>query len=253
MIVEYHRPDTLKEALSLLAKHDPVTVPLGGGTVINKPSRDPIAVVDLQGLNLDFIENRGDKVILGATVKLSRLVEVPGIQPDIVQIMQHEGTYNLRNVKTIAGTIVSADGRSHLLTSLLALDVKIRLVRKGENESEITIGELLLKRKNDMRGNLIVSVSIPLNARLAYEYVARTPGDLPIVSTALSRWSSGRIRLALGGYGVCPTLALDGSEADGVEIAAKDAYTEAADTWASAEYRQEVAGILAERCLMRIE
>jgi CO/xanthine dehydrogenase FAD-binding subunit len=44
-------------------------------------------------------------------------------------------------------------------------------------------------------------------------------------------------------------LAMDGTEADGLESAARNAYHEATDEWASAEYRMDVASILAKRCL----
>jgi hypothetical protein len=47
-------------------------------------------------------------------------------------------------------------------------------------------------------------------------------------------------------------LAMDGTEADGLEIAANNAYQEAADEWASAEYRMDVAATLAGRCFEKI-
>ena len=37
-----------------------------------------------------------------------------------------------------------------------------------------------------------------------------------------------------------PMLALDGTESDGLEAAARNAFKEASDEWASAEYRQDV-------------
>lgn len=47
-------------------------------------------------------------------------------------------------------------------------------------------------------------------------------------------------------------LAMDGTEADGLETAAGNAYHEANDEWASAEYRMDVAATLARRCLEKI-
>ena len=44
-------------------------------------------------------------------------------------------------------------------------------------------------------------------------------------------------------------LALDGPETGGLDVAARNAYSQAGDEWASAEYRQEMAGLLAVRCL----
>jgi CO/xanthine dehydrogenase FAD-binding subunit len=99
---------------------------------------------------------------------------------------------------------------------------------------------------------LISEVSFPLNVKAAYERIARTPADQPIVCAAVVQWSSGRTRLALGGWGDSPILAMDGPEAEGLEIAARSAYSHAEDEWASGEYRQEMAGILALRCIKRI-
>jgi CO/xanthine dehydrogenase FAD-binding subunit len=96
---------------------------------------------------------------------------------------------------------------------------------------------------------LITSISVPLNVKLAFDYVSRTPADKPIVCAALAQWSSGRTRLVLGGYGKSPRLAMDGTEAEGVEAAARNAFHEATDEYGSAEYRMDVAATLAKRCL----
>jgi hypothetical protein len=44
-------------------------------------------------------------------------------------------------------------------------------------------------------------------------------------------------------------LGMDGTESEGVEAAARNAFHEANDDWASAEYRMDVAATLAKRCL----
>jgi CO/xanthine dehydrogenase FAD-binding subunit len=48
-------------------------------------------------------------------------------------------------------------------------------------------------------------------------------------------------------------LAMDGTEAEGVEAAASNAFHEATDEYASAEYRMDVAATLAKRCLESIQ
>jgi hypothetical protein len=42
---------------------------------------------------------------------------------------------------------------------------------------------------------------------------------------------------------------MDGTESEGTEAAARNAFHEATDEWASAEYRMDVAATLAKRCL----
>ena len=47
MIIEYQRPQNLKEALILLGREEPVSYPLGGGTVLNRGVLENIAVMPL--------------------------------------------------------------------------------------------------------------------------------------------------------------------------------------------------------------
>ena len=248
MITTYHRPTTLEEALTLLAKPD--TRPLGGGAVLNLPSADSFAVVDLQALGLDKIHKVGGKLEIGATTTLSLLLESPHISSALAATLRLEAPLNLRNMGTVAGALVSCDGRSPFAVVMLALDAKLTV--GGDQSSVVGLGDLLLLRTESLRGKLITKIEIPLNAKLAFETVARTPADKPIVCAALAQWPSGRTRLALGGWGRSPLLAMDGNGSDDMEAAAKNAFHEAGDEWASAEYRREIAAVLAKRCLAKL-
>lgn len=134
---------------------------------------------------------------------------------------------------------------------MLAMDAHCLLV--NDKETTLGVGDLLPLRDRLLAGKLITRIEIPLNTKLAFETVARTPADKPIVCAALAQWPSGRTRLALGGWGQTPILAMDGNEPGGLEEAARSAFSEAVDEWASAEYRMEIAGILAKRCREKIE
>lgn len=252
MIVEYHRPNTLQEALSLLNRSDLKTLPLGGGTILNHPSQERIAVVDLQALGLDMNELVGNTWTLGARLTLQALLETPGLPLALDAAIRLEASYNLRQVATLAGTLVSADGRSPFTTAMLALDAELELKSVLNFPEWVSLGDLLPVRHERLSGRLITSMRLPSNVRLAYESVKRTPVDLPIVCAALARWPSGRVRLALGGFGEAPLLAFDGPEPGGLEIAAGEVYSQAGDEWASAEYRQDVAATLAKRCLLSV-
>lgn len=252
MIIEYHRPTTVAEALSLLARKQPLSYPLGGGTVLNRGSDKHIAVVDLQALGLDTMGKKGNNLQVGATVTLQRLLELGGLAKDINKAITHEATLNLRQMATIAGKLVTADGRSPFATAMLALDVSLEVLELNEKPKEVRLGDWLPLRHNFMPDKLISKVSIPLNVRIAYEYISRTPADLPIVCAAVAYWESGRTRLVLGGWGSHPSLAMDGPDSNGIEIAARSTYSLAEDEWASAAYRQEMASVLSIRCVNRI-
>ena len=263
MIVEYHRPTSLEEALVLLERLEPLTVPLGGGTALNRPSPQPAAVVDLQALGLNFLEQQGSFLALGAALTLQALMDGLGVQllsnRDLAAVLQkaitHEATYNLRQAATVAGTLVAADGRSPFATAMLAMDAQLSILpgeATSHNPQAANLGDILPLRSERLPHRLITQVSIPVKARLAYEFVARSPADRPIVCASVSVWPSGRTRVALGGHGTAPVLAFDGPDSSGAEIAARSAYSQAGDEWASAEYRQDVAGILTRRCLEQL-
>ena len=246
MITTYHRPKTLDEALTLLSQSN--RIPLGGGTLLSEPQSDPVEVVDLQSIGLDSIKKSGNNLEIGATVTLQRLLESEHCPDALRSALKLEAPLNLRNAATVAGTLVSCDGRSTFATVMLALDARIErtILDNSKTESRPSnIGEFLPLRP---RG-LITSIAVPLNAKLVFDYVSRTPADKPIVCAALVQWNSGRTRLALGGYGKSPILAMDGTEPEGLEAAARNAFHEATDEWASAEYRMDVAATLARRCL----
>ena len=252
MITAYHRPNTIEEALSLIGRASPRTVPLGGGTLLSHGKTDSVEVVDLQALGLDRITEQGKNLEIGATATLQSLLEHKGCPAALRVPLKLEAPLNLRNAASVAGALVTCDGRSTLTTALLALDAKLDILGrapgtkgtapKGLNES---LGDFLLLRP----AGLITRITIPLQARLAFEYVARTPADKPIVCVALAQWSSGRARLAVGGYGAAPRLAMDGTESGGLDVAARNALHDASDEWGSAEYRMDVAATLANRCL----
>ena len=262
MITTYHRPQTLTEALALLAGSN--VLPLGGGTLLSRPQIAPVEVVDLQSLGLDSINKKGGDLHLGATVTLQQFLESHHCPETLKPAIKLEAPINIRNSATVAGALVSCDGRSPFATALLALDAKLEMksINKmelanmeaesrepGHNMVTLGLGEFLPMRSDYLPGKLITLITMPLNIKFAFEFVSRTPADKPIICAALTQWTSGRTRLALGGYGKSPLLAMDGTEAGGLEAAARNAYHEANDEWASAEYRMDVAAVLAKRCL----
>jgi len=243
MITAYHRPQTLDEALTLLTQ--PNTLPIGGGTLLSHGMTDPMEAVDLQLLGLNTLTKKGNELELGATLTLQALLESEHCPAALKSALKLEAPLNIRNSATVAGTLVTCDGRSTFATVLVAMDARID-IRSSRIDSRVSnIGDYLPLRP---RG-LITSITVPTNVKLAFEYVSRTPADKPIVCAALARWNSGRTRLALGGYGKSPMLGMDGTESEGVEAAARNAFHEANDDWASAEYRMDVAATLAKRCL----
>jgi len=247
MITDYYRPNSIPEALELLKNPD--TLPLGGGTLLTKLKSASVKVVDLQALGLNAITKKGNNLEIGATTTLQQLLENENTPEALKGSLKLEAPLNIRNTATVAGALIAADGRSTLATALLALDPKLSI---QPNDEEIEIGSFLPLRGENLPGKLIIAITIPLNAKLSFEFVARTPADKPLVCASLAQWPSGRTRLALGGYGKAPLLAMDGTESEGLETAARNAFHEATDEWASAEYRMDVAAKLSRRCITNL-
>lgn len=249
MITEYYRPQKLEDALDLLASEDLSAVALGGGLYINEIIKDPVAVVDLQDLGLTEIRKTGKTLHLGGAVTLQSLLDSGLAAPALENAIKHQENYNRRQVATLAGTIAACGGRSPVIGVLLALDAEVELAAAGDEPQTKLLGDVLPLRDEILSGRLITAVRLPAEVPAAYHYAARSPADLPIIGAAAAQWPSGRTRVVLLGYGEAPQMVFDGPDADGADLAAKDAYAEAGDQWAGGEYRSATAAVLVRRCL----
>jgi CO/xanthine dehydrogenase FAD-binding subunit len=209
----------------------------------------------LQDLGLDAITESASVLKVGAAATLQSLLDCGvSIPPALGSACQLEASLNLRNMATLGGTILSADGRSPLLASLLALDVEAELEPSAER---LSLDELLERRSKTKSLGLITWLHIPLGGKLAYDQVARAPYDRPIVCAAVGVSGSGETRIVLGGYGARPQRIAMAEKAlkDGIEAAAamaSEAYSKAEDPWASGAYRGHAAGVLVRRLLEEV-
>jgi CO/xanthine dehydrogenase FAD-binding subunit len=119
--------------------------------------------------------------------------------------------------------------------------------------------ELLMARS---RGKLITNVRFSIPENLGYEQVARSPADWPLVCSAVasSKDHEDKITVVIGGFGAYPIRLMEiekiwGETRDFEQVVsvAQDAYKNAEDKWASAEYRSEVVGVLVRRLLKEVQ
>jgi len=242
--IKYHRPQTLDEALELL-EHG---VPLAGGTRLTPSLRGVGALVDLQDLDLDQIEATTSTLEFGGTATLQGLVDNGSRLPDaMVRAARLEAGWNIRNKATVAGTIVTGDGRSPLLTVLLALGTDLELAPGGDR---ISLGGALDRGADRTGGKLITAIHAANLGRLEYAQVARSPADRPQICVAVAVDQSEKlVRIALGGHGAHPVLLPNDGGLQAAEAAhlAQTMYADAGDQWASAEYRSSAAATLVAR------
>ncbi|HQV26715.1 MAG TPA: FAD binding domain-containing protein [Thermoflexales bacterium] len=274
---EYLRPTHLEEALRLIGRASPRSRIVAGGTWVSAETpRDLEAVVDIGGLALNAITLEGAFWRLGATASLQALIESPagttfcnGVLGEAAMAMAGR---SLRNRATLGGAIATADSVSPLVTALLACDAELSVATLKNDAlvmKRVGLRAFLGYRANLLEeGALITDIRLGVpsaDTRAAYERVARTPRDYPIVC-AVARCATrdgiaGNVRLALGGVAAAPIrieLAEFGLEkkriADHIEHAlghGLEGLAPAGDWLGSADYRRAMARELSLRALMR--
>ena len=253
-LTEYHKPETLEEALKLLRRTGVKTVPLAGGTsLVPSAAPDVQAVVDLSALGLSYVKG----LSIGATTTLQTIVDHAELRAYadgvLTAAVLDTASRQTREEATLAGSIVAAAGNSPLFTALLALDAHLT-ARTGRGTRE---EEVALPYWTPQPRALIVQITLPaLTARIhaAYEKVARTPADLPIVCVAarasIDHDQLREIRLALGGVGEKPiVITQPAGSIENLAQLAVATVTPVDDYFASADYRREMIGVLTRRVL----
>lgn len=255
--VNYLRPQTIEEALVALKAGKA----LAGGTALTPQRRQLEALVDLQSLGLDAFEVNEAGLQVGAMTRLQTFLLDGGEVPAALQeACRLEAGWNLRNMMTVGGILCVGDSRSPFLTVASALECEVRLL---PGERKLGLSRFFDERVDPDFSSLIAEIRLAWPQRLAYEQVARSPADRPLVCAAAAIMAlpeGGRkICLALGGWGLHPLSVWEeelpeGSQPDledAVRVAA-ESYTQADDAWASAAYRSHVAGILARRVVEEV-
>ncbi|MBK8902625.1 MAG: FAD binding domain-containing protein [Anaerolineaceae bacterium] len=262
----YHRPESLDEALTLLAR--PGSTPLAGGTKLlaTEQGLPGTAVIDLQALGLGQVQlvpvHNIQTVSAGATLTLTQLSHFLQAElPDhpaakLLQTAVHQaGPNTYRNAATLGGTIASRLPDSELLAALLVLEATLSL-RSLNQENTVSLADYLADAERP--SGLITAVAIPLAAgRGASHRVARTPADYPIVSITGWRTEDGAIRLAATGLGERP-FRLHAAEQAGDDVtaavnAAQAANSHPGDFRGSASYRADMAAVLTRRTLNQLQ
>lgn len=220
MITQYFRPVTIEEALKYLSQKNKSIVPLGGGTVLSKKTiQEDFEVVDLQKIGLDLFQISGNQLTLGAACTLQFLLGKQELQEDLRHAISRETNLHMRNMATIGGTIISADGCSPALTALSALDA--RLIWQPENVG-ILLGEWLPFRKSEKPGLLLEKIMLNSQLKLNIKLLARSPQDYPLASLAVAQWPGGRTRVVMGVQrDKYPVLVMDGTSPQGAFEAAE--------------------------------
>ncbi len=195
MITEYHRPQNLQETLKLLSRRERITLPLGGGTILSRFSKGQVEVVDLQLLNLNQIGKKCDFLSIGATATLQALMDYSDTPVALKESLLFEGTHNLRQVATIGGILISANGDSLFSAVFLACNAEMR----WEPDSQTTLYEKWLSQsKSWSPGKLLVEIHLLFDSIVKFEKVGLTPRSKPELFIVKATQDK-QVRYVLGG------------------------------------------------------
>lgn len=261
-----HKPASLDAAVEFL--QTPGTFPLYGGAALQRSARKDVeAVLDLSQLDLAYVTESEHSLRLGSMLTLEQVREAclerstnaPKLGA-LAAIIEEELPETLRNTFTLGDLLMERNPQSLTLTLLLALGAVIKRV---DVQMHFTVAAWL-GLPNDVSRYLIGQVRItrgPARAAIAYEKVARTPADQPVVGAVVYLTpsdESGARFMALALCGVSqtpvpqPNVAQVFAETGDLDQALDNlVLAPQGDHWGSAEYRAEMARTLSRRVILR--
>jgi carbon-monoxide dehydrogenase medium subunit len=265
---EYHRPDSLDEALRLLATHGDDAKLLAGGhsllPLMKLRLAAPDVVVDIGRLNeLSYIRDAGDHVAIGALTRHYQ-VQRSELLASLVPILPHAtstvGDPQVRHRGTIGGSIAHGDPASDLPAVVLALGATFTLTgpsgQRRVPAAEFFQGFLETAVAPD---EILTEISVPKvpDAGWSFQKFNRRAQDWAIVGVAAVLSKEAPTGVALVNMGSVPVraAAVDEALAGGATAAeaashAADGLNPPADLNATPAYRCRLAEVLTRRALV---
>lgn len=278
---EYLRPETLEEALALLAGREEAVAVAGATDVwvgIQGKKIAPSALVSLRRIPcLAGIREEGGAVTLGAATTHAAVEDSALLRerlPALHRACSAVGSRQVRNVGTLGGNLCNAAPSADSAVPLLLYDA-VCLARGPGGERAIPVAEFFLAPgKNALDpGEILVHIRVPAptpSGRTYADYwklTRRKAVELPILGVGVRVSLDGdgvvrQARVALGVAGPTPLraraaeaalegrLLTRGSVAEAAEAAAQEAQVR--DSWrGKAWYRRQMIRVLVPRVLER--
>jgi xanthine dehydrogenase iron-sulfur cluster and FAD-binding subunit A len=273
----YYRPQSLEEALEILAQREGEVRAVAGGTDVLVKAKDGTvdrgALFDLGAVpEMSGIEDKADHVWIGATTTHTAMIESPLLQswaPALPEACRVIGGPQIRNRGTLGGNLANASPAADTVPPLFAMDAVVEVVSISSRK-DVPIAAFFTGPRESIlaRDELIVGVRVPKLRGLRSAFLRlgqRQAQAISKVSIAVAMtFKDGRpdfVRVALGA--VAPTViraretekALAGGGYEAL-LRAKEAVREEVrpidDLRSTREYRREMAAVLLERAVRRI-
>jgi carbon-monoxide dehydrogenase medium subunit len=275
--LEYACPNSLSEAVALLASHDGEAKAIAGGQslmpILAFRLAAPKLLVDLRKLpELRDIRISSDGVRLGAMVRWRDIEDdarLASAHPLLKAAIAHVAHYQIRNRGTVGGSIAHADPAAEMPGIAVTCEAQIAVTGKSGARTiaadDFFLGIMTTALDPD---EIITDIRLPpwpAARRWGFQEFARRRGDFAMAAAALfyDRDSGGRTvnaHVGIIGCGDRPRrlpeveAVLNGSMIDDATIARAEQATSATvdaqeDIHASAAYRRALAGVMVERAL----
>jgi carbon-monoxide dehydrogenase medium subunit len=255
--VGYARPESLVEALALLAEDDGARALAGGQTLINvmkARAGSPDALIDLSRIDeLKGIDLDADGTLrIGAMTTYTEIVESSEARarPILGDVCSQIADVQVRNRGTIGGNICTNDPTNHLPPLLVALDAQMTIYG-ADGERTVSAADFFLGVYLTAagQGELLTRITVPAGRSDGFAAVTLGVEGTCIVSAAAA--VNGSVRIALGCVDAVPVLLQPAdADAESVRAAVRSANLQPpADVHASSEYRTHLAEVLAVRAL----
>lgn len=272
---EYSRPQSLAEALELLAEHGPDAKVLAGGQsllpMLSMRLAAPARLVDINRIaELSYVRTEADGVRVGALARHAELERHPAArssQPLLAQALKLVAHPTIRNRGTTLGSIVHADPSAEMpaVLSLLGGTVTVSSAtrRRTIEAAELFRGPLESALAADELATEAFFPSLSAQSGTAFVEVSRRHGDYAVcgVAVLVGLDDDLRVSTARAGYlsvaGTPLVLELtepirgrtfDADLSPAADLARASVDPEP-DIHASAEYRRQLVGVLTARAL----
>jgi len=278
---DYSAPQTLNDAIALLAKKGERARVLSGGTdlivQVREKRRELDLMVDVKRIP-ELLEIRFDAagLTLGASVPCHRIYEDPVIRrayPGLVDAAFLIGGIQIQNRASLGGNVCNASPAADSTPALIVHHATC-VIAGVDGRRELPVEQFCLAPGRNAlgRGELLVSFHIPAPPpRFSASYIRFIPRnemDIAVVGCGVSLSLAEDLqtvtsaRLALGAVAPTPLLVAEAAVAlvgqplsaqtiDKAAAAAQAASRPISDMRGTAEYRRHLVGVLARRTVQK--
>jgi carbon-monoxide dehydrogenase medium subunit len=261
---QFHRPQSVADAVKLLSSLGDEARPLAGGhslvPMMKLRLASPEHLIDLHGIgSLKGIRREGDTLVIGAMTTQHELVaspEIAALVPIVKETSLQIADPQVRYRGTLGGNVANGDPGNDMPGLMMALGARYRLEGPdGAREVEAVDFYQGAYFTALEPGELLTEIAIPVPPSghgYAYEKLKRKIGDYATAAAAVVlTLAAGKVatcRIGLTNLSETPLLAEDAA-ACVIGTALDEA--PAADGRGPAEYRTHVGGIMVMRALKR--